>query len=83
MRRHTSGIGCGAPTMRAVDGAPGGRRVLSPEDSRVSPDARRVRTTPAKRVSPALWGPPGVPFPVWETEKGMKGLPWAFKEYGR
>ena len=52
------------PDNGTVDGAPGGRRVLSPEDSRVSPDARRVRTTPAKRVSPALWRPPGAPFPV-------------------
>src|ERR1700674_2854740 len=43
-----SRIGHGAPTTRVVDGAPGGRRALAPEGSRVSPDARRVRTTPAK-----------------------------------
>ena len=73
------------PDNGTVDGAPGGRRVLSPEDSRVSPDARRVRTTPAKRVSPALWRPPGAPFPAFlrgnppgplgETEKGKPACP--------
>ena len=72
-----------APDNGTVDGAPGRRRALSPEGSRVAPDARRVRTTPAKRVSPALWRRPGAPFPFWGNGKREERPARGLQEYGR
>ncbi len=71
------------PDNGTVDGAPGRRRTLSPEGSRVAPDARRVRTTPAKRVSPALWRRPGAPFPFWGNGKREAGVSRADQRTGR
>src|SRR5665213_3298398 len=77
--------GTGAPTMRIAikparmrkleDGAPGRRRALSPEGSRVAPDARRVSPNPPKGASPAPWRRPGAPFPVWGSGKGKQAPP--------
>ena len=69
------------PDNGTVDGAPGRRRTLSPEGSRVAPDARRVRTTPAKRVSPALSGAvPALHSPSGGRKKGKPAYPAPIKE---
>ena len=70
------------PDNGTVDGAPGGRRVLSPEDSRVSPDARRVRTTPAKESLTSPLAPSRRSIPLWGIRKKEAGAPGAFKNTG-
>src|SRR5665213_2659919 len=66
---------------------------MTHESIRSGPDADRggaslqtrggLRQTRAKgRHAPPPWRPPGAPFPFGEKEKGMKGLPWAFKNKG-
>ena len=64
------------PDNGTVDGAPGGRRVPSPRDSRVSPDARRVRTTPAKEGLTSPLAPSRRSIPRWGIrKKGSRRVP--------
>src|SRR5665213_2151580 len=87
-RRHDALLRLGGPVRRLCasrsslrslrkleDGAPGRRRALSPEGSRVAPDARRVSPNPPKGASPAPWRRPGAPFPVWGSGKGKQAPP--------